>query len=69
MITETPRYVDVGMKVIARLGDTTTGVICRVTHAAGHQARVVNERHGIDKWCRLDELRIIPESLKRGSNG
>lgn len=52
-----PRYVEPGMRVVARfLG--STGVWCVVAAAAGYHARIVNEKRGIDRWEHIGDLRV-----------
>lgn len=52
-----PRYVEPGMRVVARFRGNM-GVWCVVAVAAGYHARIVNEHHNIDRWEHLGDLRI-----------
>jgi hypothetical protein len=65
---EPVRYVDQGMTVWARyerfcppeeretVRAKGTAVRCTVAVAAGHHARIVNDRLGIDAWSHIDDL-------------
>jgi hypothetical protein len=62
-----PRYVAVGMSVIAPYvhNGERTGLRCRVECAAGYHARVVNDRFGFDRWFHIDSLFIEEPSPPR----
>lgn len=53
-----PAWVEDGMKIIAPYNLKGTGVWCTVAAAAGMFARVINERHGIDRWYHIGYLRV-----------
>lgn len=69
-----PRWVEEGMTVIVPMTgvevdpfkglqateavQTLLGVKCSVTMAAGYHARVVNEKHGINRTFHIDQLRV-----------
>lgn len=54
-----PRYVDVGMNVVAPYKGS--GLRCVVACAAGVHARVVNERRDFSEWFHIGELRVPRE--------
>jgi hypothetical protein len=61
-----PRYVFDGDTIwVPFAHDDSTGVTrawrCKVACAAGDQARVVNEKIGLDRWYRLSALLVPPE--------
>jgi hypothetical protein len=61
-----PRWVEEKMTVIAPFQGieasdavrTTLGVKCSVIVAAGNHARVINEKHNVDRWLHIDDLRV-----------
>ncbi len=43
------------------------GLICRVEVACGDCGRVVNEKYGVDKWVRLEDMAVRDgDELGRG---
>jgi len=68
---DSPRYVHDGQRVVApHVHDgKVVGIWCVVAVAAGDHARVINEKLGIDRWFRVDCLRIEtprgPRALRR----
>ena len=57
---EAPRWVEDGMAVLAPcvVDGKPGGIRCKVLVAAGYHARVVNEKHGLDHWYAIEDLRI-----------
>ena len=56
-----PRWAEEEMRVIAPFPTEEKprqGAWCKVAVAAGHHARVVNSKLGIDRWFHLDDLRV-----------
>lgn len=41
--------------------DRGTALRCKVLVAAGNHARVVNDGQKVDRWMRLDDLRVPPD--------
>lgn len=66
-----PSYVSEGMRVLIPFvhDGKPVGLWCNVIVAAGNHARVRNERYDVDKWFRLDDMRVEtprgPRALKR----
>lgn len=66
-----PDYVWEGQRVIVPYvhEGKLIGLWCNVTVAAGDCARVANEKFGVDRWFRIDSIRIEtprgPRALKR----
>lgn len=58
---EPPAYCYDGQTVYIRW-ERSKGTLlrCTVACAAGNMARVVNEKHGVDKWVSVDNDLLVP---------
>jgi len=66
-----PRWVSDGMVVYLPWNKETnrpgysasgTALRCTVAVAAGHHARIVNSKYGVDRWYPLTALYVPPDS-------
>lgn len=53
------RFVYDGMMVYVHVKGAL--LLCEVACAAGNEARVVNDMHGINRWVDVDDLRVRTE--------
>ena len=61
-----PAWVEDGMEVWLLWSRTERTMLrCNVACAAGKDARIVNERYGVDKWVAIGDLLVpyCPEKL------
>lgn len=56
-----PRWVNDGEYVWIRWNDRGQSLRCIVACACGDAARVTNEKFGVDRWFRLDDLLVPPD--------
>lgn len=63
-----PRWAEDGMRVLVPIGllpkairgdkPQTHGLWCNVVMAAGHHARIANEKYGVNQIVALDDVRV-----------